>query len=428
MDQVSEEFAQSWRAAGLQLQDQGQGSLKWLKAHLTPPFLEHLSFRMGNQLFFVRVEDVREQVIGPSSLEGLLSIADGSKGHACVMPMMKCGDEWSCAVPGWGLLDARTQEIVNPVALITDEKIEMTDWELQDFAVQVVTGDLEKSGKKLLSWQSNPAVDPSIWFVGDTGPEWVVVRAARWPERDETVPSNIKQIAQYCLATGKTGHFAVVRAANSNDPFDPQAKESGNFIPLVRGEGLTVGYEGLQPLPVFDVEAVPVHVDIGGQLVTELIGWFEKLIETQIVLPKVFTGVNAQGRQFILMMGDLGLENREHLDFMRYVLKKEQAVAFAYKMRNSVEVCSEPQIIQDQHTFYSGQVGKYFAVDITSQAPDSWSDGIKIIRRSSSAEPEIFFQDLLVSPFVPTELDSKYEALWLGIRDKVQWRVRQTAL
>ena len=57
-------------------------------------------------------------------------------------------------------------------------------------------------------------------------------------------------------------------------------------------------------------------------MVTELIGWFEKLLESQTVLPKVFTGVNAQGRQFIVMMGDLGLENREHLDFMRYVLHK----------------------------------------------------------------------------------------------------------
>lgn len=425
MAEITEAFAQCWQAAGLHLQEQGQGSLKWLRAHLNPPFLEHLSFRIGNQLFFVRVEDVQAQVVGPASLEGLLSIADGCQGHACVMPMMKRGDEWRCAVSGWGLLDARTEKVINPVAFVTDEKIEMTDWELQDFAVQVVRDDLEKSGRKLMSWQGNPAVDPSLWFVGDNGPEWVVVRAARWPERDVAIPSNIKQIAQDCAATGKTGHFAVVRAANSNDPFDPQAKESGNYIPLVRGEGLNVGYKGLQPLPVFDTAPVQVPADIGRQLATELIGWFEKLLETQTVLPKVFTGVSAQGRQFIVMMGDLGLENREHLDFMRYVLHKEQAVAFAYKMRNAVEVCAEPQIIQEQHTFFSGQVGKYIAVDITSQAPDSWSAGIKIIRRSSSEEPEVFFQDLLTNPYVPSELDQKYKTLWLDIRDKVQWRDRQ---
>jgi hypothetical protein len=425
MAEVNEAFAKCWQAAGLHLQEQGQGSLNWLRAHLNPPFLEHLSFRIGNQLFFVRVEDAEDQVVGPASLEGLLSIADGCKGHACVMPMMKRGDEWRCAVSGWGLLDARTEKVINPVALVTDEKITMTDWELQDLAVQVVRDDLEKSGKKLMSWQGNPSVDPSLWFVGDNGPEWVVIRAARWPENDVSIPNNINKIALECSPKSKTGHYAVVRATNKNDPFDPQAKENGNFIPLVRGEGITVGYRGLQPLPVFDTEPVYVPDDIGRQLVTELIGWFEKLLETQTVLPKVFMGVNAQGRQFIVMMGDLGLENREHLDFMRYVLYKEQAVAFAYKMRNAVEVCSEPQILQEQHTFYSGQVGKYIAVDLTSQATDSWSDGIKIIRRSSSEKPEIFLQDLLTNPFVPSELDPKYEALWLGIRDKVQWRERQ---
>ena len=82
--------------------------------------------------------------------------------------------------------------------------------------------------------QGNPNVDPSIWFVGDNGPEWVVVRAARWPERDVVVPENIDQIATNCRAAGKTGHLAVVRATNTNDPFDPQAKINGNFIPLIR--------------------------------------------------------------------------------------------------------------------------------------------------------------------------------------------------
>ena len=94
MAQVSEAFAQCWKAAGLHLQEQGQGSLKWLRAHLNPPFLEHLSFRIGNQLFFVRVEDAREQVAGPSSLEGLLSIADGSQGHACVSCLSQPWTQW----------------------------------------------------------------------------------------------------------------------------------------------------------------------------------------------------------------------------------------------------------------------------------------------------------------------------------------------
>ena len=56
MSEVSEEFAKCWKAAGIHIQNQAQGGLRsWLKADLNPPFLEHLSFRLGNQLFFVRI-------------------------------------------------------------------------------------------------------------------------------------------------------------------------------------------------------------------------------------------------------------------------------------------------------------------------------------------------------------------------------------
>jgi len=52
MHEVSDEFAKCWQAAGRHLDSQNhRGELNWLKANLTPPFLEHLSFRLENQLF-----------------------------------------------------------------------------------------------------------------------------------------------------------------------------------------------------------------------------------------------------------------------------------------------------------------------------------------------------------------------------------------
>ena len=58
----------------------------------------------------------------------------------------------------------------------------MTPWEVHDMAVQVVRDYLEKEGFELMSWQGNPEVDPSIWFVGKTRrTEWVVVRPAKFP-------------------------------------------------------------------------------------------------------------------------------------------------------------------------------------------------------------------------------------------------------
>ena len=169
MHELSPEFIRCWKAAGLHIQMQSEGPISWLKANLEPPFLENLSFRLGNQLFFVRIEDAEGRVGVPGTRQGLLSVADGCKGHPCIMPMRLRSGAWVAEAPGWGLTDARTGRPIEPISLVSDERIEMTDWELQDFAVQIVRDQLEKSGRKLMSWQGSPGVDPSVFFVGDAG-------------------------------------------------------------------------------------------------------------------------------------------------------------------------------------------------------------------------------------------------------------------
>lgn len=72
MQEMSEDFFQCWKAAGNHLNSRVDAGIRsWLRAHPYPPFLEHLSFRLGNQLFFVRVEDVGGKVLGPGSVRGL---------------------------------------------------------------------------------------------------------------------------------------------------------------------------------------------------------------------------------------------------------------------------------------------------------------------------------------------------------------------
>jgi hypothetical protein len=71
LHEASEEFAQCWQAAARHLQTYAQGGgLNWLKADLNPPFLEHLSFRMGNQLFFIRIDDVDHRLVTPGNPKG----------------------------------------------------------------------------------------------------------------------------------------------------------------------------------------------------------------------------------------------------------------------------------------------------------------------------------------------------------------------
>lgn len=242
---VGEDFARCWKAAGLHLEAQGDGNIKWLRAHIEPPFLEHLSFRLGNQLFFLQVEDVDKELTLPGSLSGLLHIAKACDGHPLVMPMKKLHGEWLPQLTGWGLLHALKRTAINPIELISDALVEMTDWELQDFAVQVVRTQLEQEGHQIMSYQSDPGVDPSIWFVGKNGPEWVAVRAARWPASHAPRPSSIEKTRAGFEHVSKHGNFAGVVVANAKDPFDPTG---GNALPLLRGHELSVKFTGLEPL------------------------------------------------------------------------------------------------------------------------------------------------------------------------------------
>jgi len=51
-----QEFKRAWQAAGRHLEKENGAYLSWLRDTLNPPIAEHLSFLMGNQLFFVFIE------------------------------------------------------------------------------------------------------------------------------------------------------------------------------------------------------------------------------------------------------------------------------------------------------------------------------------------------------------------------------------
>jgi hypothetical protein len=247
MPEMSREFYPCWNAAGKHLSLQVDASPHfWLRAHPNPPYLEHLSFLLGNQLFFIRVEDADGRIEGPGVLAGLYAVARGMGGHACVLPMKRraFGGSWEAAYPGWGLLDARTRRPINPVALITEEQIEMTPWEVHDMAIQVVREHLRSKGHELMSWQSDPDVDPSIWFIGESGtPEWVVVRAARYPARTARRPENWATIAQSSARLSTIGHFASVPIFST---LQPCKSDDEAPLPLWRGHPMSVDFPGLE--------------------------------------------------------------------------------------------------------------------------------------------------------------------------------------
>lgn len=239
--EASEEFRKAWSAAGQYLQKIGGSSISWLRKELTPPLAEHLSFLIGNQLIFVYVAPTND-VPPPSNISIFLTVSAQATAVPCIMSMDFVGGRYTPTHNGWGLAHAITGKPVDVSSLVSDEPIEMSDWELHDFAIQVVVQDILKSGGKIMSHQPSPSIDPSIWFQDPTGPCWVVVRATRYPQRTAPIPGNIESIRAGCQRMSDRGFFASV--AVSSDAQQTASPAEG-IIPLYRGHGMFVRYVGL---------------------------------------------------------------------------------------------------------------------------------------------------------------------------------------
>ena len=254
MRQPCSEFIDAYNAMGRHFNEVRKSmpeSLSFLRTQPVPPMIDHLSFKLGNQIFFVYLDPMDDSVEPVSNLDAMIEFAEDSMAIPCLMPMRRARIGWEPATSGWGLIDARTGKPVNPPDLVTGELIEMSDWELHDFAVQVVRNSLaEQEGIDVTSYCSNPGIDPSLWFVdSETGEEgYVVVRSARYPNLEAAPPEDPDSIIEHCAFRTRNAFFASVGAANNEDPFDPDALANGNFLPLYRGGGMAVRYKGLVPL------------------------------------------------------------------------------------------------------------------------------------------------------------------------------------
>ena len=243
-EEPTEEFVECWNAAVNHINVVSRDSnIGALRGDLDPPMLEHFSFRIGNQLFHIRVHDVAGEVIGPGALEGFRYLGEMTGGHLCVMWMEREGLKWKPVNNGWGLTRLDTGETVDPAWLVSDEKIPMSDWELQDFAVIRVKHELESKGLEVFSmlhWDAH--LMPSIWFRSGDEVEWAVVRASRNPQKPYLDQDQFNQTKDHMASMGyPNGNFIAVSVAGENDSFDPNPNREPDAI--YRGDGLFVKIE-----------------------------------------------------------------------------------------------------------------------------------------------------------------------------------------
>ncbi|MDA9170557.1 hypothetical protein N9O69_00585 [Alphaproteobacteria bacterium] len=132
----------------------------------TIPTPVHTSFRIGNQLFFIHIVDLDDNMEQPGSIEGFIKICERFQCLACLIPVRKKNNKWTIENLDWGLTDAKTGDVIDPYELVSDEKIVMSDYEIHEMGndyvrYHIITKNL---GYKVSSFIIDPDIIPSIIF------------------------------------------------------------------------------------------------------------------------------------------------------------------------------------------------------------------------------------------------------------------------
>lgn len=241
-------FLEARNIAGKHIQDQiekhggfnykGASGFRWIKAELSYPSFDHLTLGYKNQIFSILVEllDGNCRSLVPPNMKDRQMIASRSNNLIpCFFPIY--ANNMTPVHKGWNLIDPLSLNPIDPIELGTDELIDISEWEFNNWTVQVVKDYLKEENKRILSFCDLLGIYPQIWFENEWGEScWILVKYASFPEIPELDTSfePSAQIKDY------KGYFASVSLCFA-DMENPNRK-------LYRGSPAFVRFNGLQEI------------------------------------------------------------------------------------------------------------------------------------------------------------------------------------
>lgn len=220
----------------------------WLKTNLTYPSFEHLSMAYKNQIFCIIIDVINEKTnkhyLPEQYRQNLVKECTNNNLIPCIYkvfvndPLNPAYNTLKPISTGWNLYHAVTDETIIPENIATDELVKMSEWEMHDFAIQIVRDYITKNlNYKLLSYQNILGIEPQLWLEDNNMvKKYVLVRYTMFPNEKAKKPTDINKIHANCQ--GHTGYFASV--AFCSQGIDKTV--------LYRGDGAYIRFEGLESI------------------------------------------------------------------------------------------------------------------------------------------------------------------------------------
>lgn len=206
---------------------------RWIQSELCYPAFQHLAFAYKGNIYSVLFEFVNKDGnhIFPRDIRNQLQECQKNNLIACTILMDY--ETYEPIVGGNHLISTETREPI--VFSNRTGNIVMSPWEINNFGVSFVKGQLQKEGKRILSFCDVLTIEPHIWFEDEMGRKsYVIVN---------TITGNTPEAVDYQLnhkllmrLLDYEGYYAEVGIS----PRDAIAYDKdGNVVPLSQRDSMT---------------------------------------------------------------------------------------------------------------------------------------------------------------------------------------------
>ena len=206
---------------------------RWIQSELCYPAFQHLAFAYKGNIYSVLFEFVNKDGnhVFPRDIRNQLRECKKNDLVACTIPLDY--DTYEPLVEDHHLISTETRE---PITF--EERtgnVAMSSWEINNFGISLVKGQLQKEGKRIISFCDVLKIEPHIWFEDEMGRKSYVIVNTITGNTPESVNYQLNhqllmKLLQY------EGYFVEVglfpRDAIAYDRF-------GNVVPLSQRDSMT---------------------------------------------------------------------------------------------------------------------------------------------------------------------------------------------
>jgi len=209
---------------------------KWIRVEPMSPKFDDMSFAYKNKIFSVLI-DIKNSIhetLTKKERDTFLNECTSNNLIPCIFPINTNDDLSLIDNEKWNLYDIRTNELVNPITVATDEKIVMSEYELNNMAIEIVKDYVRKRKMQIGSYNDILGIMPQIWFKDENQEtSWIYVTysiSKNFDDSSSTLEKLIKGMPQF------NGYLAQVGliCADSKLPY--------------RGSGFYIKFDGIKKI------------------------------------------------------------------------------------------------------------------------------------------------------------------------------------